>query len=189
MSSLVMSMTISLDGFATGPQISEDDAMGVGGEALHEWMFEGDDVDKAVAESLSAGIGACIVGRTMHDLGVPHWGDVPFPLPTVVLTHEELPDKPMTSASFTYVTGVKPALARARELAGGKDVLLMGGPAVVRQYLSVGLVDEMRLSIAHLLLGSGLRLFDGITTPPRLVTVSATSTSLATHLVLKTVRD
>jgi dihydrofolate reductase len=188
MSSLVMSTTISLDGYATGPDVSVDHAMGVGGEALHEWLFEGDDIDKTAAESQSAGIGACIVGRTMHDLGVPHWGDVPYPLPTVVLTHEELPDKPMTSAAFTYVSGVKPALARARELAGDQDMLLMGGPAVIRQFMSVGLVDEIRLSIAHLLLGSGLRLFDGIGTPPRLETVSATSSSLATHLVLKTVR-
>lgn len=189
MSSLVMSMTMSLDGYATGPDVSMENAMGVGGEALHEWLFEGDETDKAVGESLSAGIGACIVGRVMHDLGAPHWEDVPFPLPTVVLTHEELPDKAMKSDTFTYVSGIKPALARARELAGDRDVLLMGGPGVIRQYLSVGLVDEIRLSIAHLLLGSGLRLFEGIgNPPPQFEAVSATSSSLATHLVLRTVR-
>jgi dihydrofolate reductase len=189
MSALVMSMTISLDGYATGPDVSVENAMGVGGEALHEWLFDGDETDKLAGESLSAGIGACIVGRVMHDLGVPHWGDVPFPMPTVVLTHEELPDKPMTSGTFTYVAGIKPALARARELAGEQDVLLMGGPGVIRQYLSVGLVDEIRLSIAHLLLGGGLRLFEGVgNPPPRFEAVSATSSSLATHLVLRTVR-
>ena len=189
MSSLVMSMTISLDGYATGPDVSMENAMGVGGEALHEWLFEGDATDQAASEGISAGIGACIVGRVMHDLGVPHWGDVPFPLPTVVLTHEDLPDKPMTSDSFTYVSGIKPALARARELAGERDVLLMGGPGVIRQYLSVGLVDEIRLSIAHLLLGGGLRLFDGIgNPPPRFEAVSSMSSSLATHLVLRTAR-
>jgi dihydrofolate reductase len=187
MSALVMSMTISLDGYAAGPEVGVENAMGIGGEALHAWLFDGDETDKAMGESLSAGIGACIVGRVMHDLGVPHWGDVPFPLPTVVLTHEELPDKPMTSDTFTYVSGVKPALARARELAGDQDVLLMGGPAVTRQYLSVGLVDEIRLSIAHLLLGAGLRLFEGLgSPPPQFETVSATSSSLATHLVLRT---
>jgi dihydrofolate reductase len=189
MSSLVMSMTMSLDGYAAGPEVSVDNAMGVGGEALHKWLFDGDETDKAAGESLSAGIGACIVGRVMHDLGVPHWGDVPFPLPTVVLTHEELPDKPMASGTFTYVSGIKPALARARELAGDQDVLLMGGPGVIRQYLSVGLVDEIRLSIAYLLLGGGLRLFEGIgNPPPRFEAVSSTSSSLATHLVLRTVR-
>ena len=125
----------------------------------------------------------------MHDLGIPHWGDVPLPMPTVVLTHEKLPDRPMTSGSFTYVSGIKPALARARELAGEQDVLLMGGPGVIRQYLSLGLVDEIRLSIAHLLLGGGLRLFEGIgNPPPRFEAVSSRSSSLATHLVLRTVR-
>jgi len=189
MSALVMSVTISLDGYATGPDVSMENAMGVGGEALHEWLFEGDETDKAAGESMSAGVGACIVGRVMHDLGIPHWGDVPLPMPTVVLTHEKLPDRPMTSASFTYVSGIKPALARARELAGDQDVLLMGGPGVIRQYLSLGLVDEIRLSIAHLLLGGGLRLFEGIgNPPPRFEAVSSRSSSLATHLVLRTVR-
>lgn len=189
MSALVMSVTISLDGYATGPDVSMENAMGVGGEALHEWLFEGDETDKAAGESMSAGVGACIVGRVMHDLGIPHWGDVPLPMPTVVLTHEKLPNRPMTSASFTYVSGIKPALARARELAGEQDVLLMGGPGVIRQYLSLGLVDEIRLSIAHLLLGGGLRLFEGIgNPPPRFEAVSSKSSSLATHLVLRTVR-
>ena len=170
MSSLIMSMTMSLDGYATGPDVSMKNAMGTGGEALHAWLFEGDETDQAARESISAGISACIVGRVMHDLGVPYWGDVPFPLPTVVLTHEELPDRPMTSDTFTYVSGVKPALARARELAGDRDVLLMGGPGVIRQYLSVGVVD-------------------GIGSPsPQFEVVSATSSSLATHLVLRTVR-
>ena len=189
MSALVMSVTISLDGYATGPDVSMENAMGVGGEALHEWLFEGDETDKAAGESMSAGAGACIVGRVMHDLGIPHWGDVPLPMPTVVLTHETLPDRPMTSGSFTYVSGIKPALARARELAGEQDVLLMGGPGVIRQYLSLGLVDEIRLSIAHLLLGGGLRLFEGIgNPPPRFEAVSSRSSSRATHLVLRTVR-
>ena len=189
MSALVMSVTISLDGYATGPDVSMENAMGVGGEALHEWLFEGDETDKAAGESMSEGAGACIVGRVMHDLGIPHWGDVPLPMPTVVLTHEKLPDRPMTSGTFTYVSGIKPALARARELAGDQDVLLMGGPGVIRQYLSLGLVDEIRLSIAHLLLGGGLRLFEGIgNPPPRFEAVSSKSSSLATHLVLRTVR-
>ena len=70
MSALILAMTTSIDGYATGPDISVEDAMGVGGEALHEWIFGTDPVDQSVAKSLSAGIGACIVGRTMHDLGL-----------------------------------------------------------------------------------------------------------------------
>ena len=79
MSALILAMTTSIDGYATGPDISVEDAMGVGGEALHEGVVGGVPVDQLVAKSLSAGIVACIVGRTMHDLGVPHWEDVPYP--------------------------------------------------------------------------------------------------------------
>lgn len=186
MSALILAMTTSLDGFATGPDISVEDAMGVGGEALHEWIFGDDPVDQKVSKSLSAGVGACIVGRTMHDLGVPHWEDVPFPLPTVVLTHENLPDRQMKSDSFTYVSGVPAAVARAKELAGDQDVLVMGGSDIAQQFLNAGLIDEIRLSIAHILLGEGVRLFDNLSVAPGLETVSSESSPNATHLVLRT---
>lgn len=186
MSVLILAMTTSIDGYATGPDISVEDAMGVGGEALHEWIFGDDPVDQRIATSLSVGVGACIVGRTMHDLGVPHWEDVPYPLPTVVLTHERLPDRQMKSDVFTYVSGVSEAVAKAKELAGDKDVLVMGGSNVAQQFINAGLIDEIRLSIAHVLLGEGVRLFDGLDVAPALETVSSESSSLATHLVLRT---
>lgn len=187
MSRLILAMTTSLDGFATGPDISIEDAMGVGGEALHEWIFGDDPIDTRVSKSMAAGVGACIVGRTMHDLGVPHWEDVPFPLPTVVLTHEELPDRQMKSDAFRYVSGIPEAVQRAKELAGGQDVLVMGGSNIAQQFINAGLIDEIRLSIAHILLGDGVRLFDQLTVAPGLETVSSESSSLATHLVLRTV--
>ena len=186
MSSIVLAMTITLDGFATGPDISVEDAMGVGGERIHDWIFGDDETDRRVAKSLSAGVGACIIGRTMHDLGIPHWEDVPYPLPTVVLTHEELPDRQMKSDAFRYVSTVQDAVARAKELAGDKDVLVMGGSNVAQQFLNAGLIDEIRLSVAHILLGDGVRLFDNLDVAPGLVTVSSESSALATHLVLRT---
>lgn len=186
MTAVVLAMTTSLDGYATGPDISVEDAMGVGGEALHDWIFGDDPIDQRVAKSLPAGIGACIVGRTMHDLGVPHWEDVPYPLPTVVLTHEQLPDRQMKSDAFRYVSGIPAAVERAKELAGDKDVLVMGGSNIARQFLNAGLIDEIRLSIAHILLGDGVRLFDELDVAPRLETVASESSSLATHLVLRT---
>lgn len=186
MTQLVLAMTTSLDGYATGPDISVEDAMGVGGDALHEWIFGDDPTDKRIAKSLPACIGACIVGRTMHDLGVPHWDDVPYPLPTVVLTHEELPDREMKSDSFRYVSGIPAAVERAKELAGDKDVLIMGGSNMAQQFLNAGLIDEIRLSIAHIILGEGVRLFDNLAVAPGLETVSSESSALATHLVLRT---
>lgn len=187
MSALVLAMTTSLDGYATGPDISVEDAMGVGGEALHDWIFGDDPIDQRFSRSMSAGVGACIIGRTMHDLGVPHWEDVPFPLPTVVLTHDELPDRQMKSDAFRYVSGINEAVARAMELAGDKDVLVMGGSNVAQQFINAGLIDEIRLSIAHILLGDGVRLFDQLAVAPGLETVSSESSALATHLVLRTV--
>ena len=187
MTELVLAMTTSIDGYATGPEVSADNAMGVGGDGLHEWIFEGDDIDKQAATNIIDGIGACVVGRTMHDVGIPHWGDVPHPLPTVVLTHEELPDRQMKSDAFRYVSGIREAAARAVELAGDRDVLVMGGPDAAQQFLNAGLIDEIRLSIAHIVLGSGTRLFDNLTTSPALKTVSSESSALATHLVLRTV--
>lgn len=187
MSRVVLAMTTSLDGFATGPDISVEAAMGVGGEALHDWIFGDDPIDKSNAKRMSAGVGACIVGRTMHDLGIPHWEDVPFPMPTVVLTHEELPDRQMKSDAFRYVSGIPEALARAKELAGDQDVLVMGGSHMAQQFINAGVIDEIRLSIAHILLGDGVRLFDQLSVTPGLETVSSESSSLATHLVLRTV--
>lgn len=186
MSVVALAMTISLDGYATGPDISVEDAMGVGGEALHEWIFGNDPVDQKVAKGLSAGVGACIVGRTMHDLGIPHWEDVPYPMPTVVLTHERLPDRQMKSEAFRYEAGIDEALTRARELAGDKDVLIMGGSDTAQQFLNAGVVHELRISIAHILLGEGVRLFDNLAVAPSLTAVSSESSALATHLVLRT---
>lgn len=186
MSLVALAMTISLDGYATGPDISVEDAMGVGGEALHEWIFGDDPIDQDAARRMSDGVGACVVGRTMHDLGIPHWEDVPYPMPTVVLTHEQLPDRQMKSDAFRYVAGVDEALARARDLAGDRDVLVMGGPDIAQQFLNAGAIEEIRLSIAHILLGDGVRLFDNLAVAPSLAAVSSVSSTLATHLVLRT---
>lgn len=92
----------------------------------------------------------------------------------------------MKSESFRYVAGIAEAVAKATELAEGKDVLVMGGSAIAQQFINAGLIDEFRLSIAHILLGDGVRLFDNVSVAPTLETVSSVSSSRATHLVLRT---
>jgi dihydrofolate reductase len=185
---LRLRISISLDGFVAGPRQSVDNPLGVGGMRLHEWAFplaqwramhglEGGEVNESsavVAESL-ANIGATVMGRNMFG-GHPGpwaakqpwngwWGaNPPFHHPVFVLTHHaRAPLELEGGTTFTFVTGgIEAALEQARRAAGGKDVSLAGGANAARQYLVAGLVDEMEISLAPTLLGSGERLFDGV---------------------------
>ncbi len=112
-----VSSSVSLDGFSAGPDVSTDAPMGVGGERLHRWLFAGggrprvaadgttpSGDDAAVSAELYARTGAVVIGRRTYDIGVDLWGDTPFPVPTFVVTHRDQEPRPMTSASFTFVT-------------------------------------------------------------------------------------
>jgi len=178
----------SLDGYTSGPDQSVDNPLGVGGMHLHDWAFalaawraphglEGGEVNAstAVVEETLAGVGATIMGRNMFG-GHPGpwnpakpwngwWGvDPPFHHPVFVLTHHARPPLALEGGTtFTFVTdGIEAALAQARRAAGDKDVTLAGGASAARQYLNAGLVDEMELNVAPILLGAGERLLDGV---------------------------
>jgi len=178
----------SLDGYTSGPDQSVDNPLGVGGMHLHDWAFalaawraphglEGGEVNAstAVVEETLAGVGATIMGRNMFG-GHPGpwnpakpwngwWGvDPPFHHPVFVLTHHARPPLALEGGTtFTFVTdGIEAALAQARRAAGDKDVTLAGGASAARQYLNAGLVDEMELNVAPVLLGAGERLLDGV---------------------------
>jgi dihydrofolate reductase len=188
MSKLRLRISMSLDGFVAGPDQSLQNPLGVGGSRLHEWAFalatfremhgmEGGEVNEstAVVEESLANIGATIIGRNMFG-GHPGpwaraepwngwWGDdPPFHHPVFVLTHHAR--EPLVlrgGSSFTFVTdGIESALERARRAAGGRDVSLAGGARAAQQYLAAGLVDEMEINLAPVLLGAGERLFDGV---------------------------
>jgi dihydrofolate reductase len=187
MSKLRFRISISLDGFTSGPEQSTKDPLGIGGEGLHEWAFptkqfraihgqeggEANDSSKVIDEAFQ-NLGATIMGRNMFG-GHPGpwakdtpwtgwWGkSPPFHHPVFVLTkHAREPLVMEGGTTFTFVTdGIESALAKARQAAAGKDVALAGGAQAARQYLNAGLVDEMELSVVPRLLGSGERLFDG----------------------------
>jgi dihydrofolate reductase len=176
----VHSFAISVDGYGAGPNQSLDNPLGAGGVALHEWAFatrtirqklggEGGTTgidDDFVARGF-ANLGAWIMGRNMFgpirgpwpdDAWKGWWGDnPPYHTPVFVLTR--YPRASITMAggtSFHFVTdGIHAALERATEAADGRDIRLGGGVATIRQYLREGLVDEMHLAIAPVLLGSG----------------------------------
>jgi dihydrofolate reductase len=162
MSKVIADLSMSLDGFIAEPNVSVEVPMGEGGERLHEWLSEGG-VDAEIARELSETAGATVVGRRMFDVGVGEWEDTPYPVPCFVLTHEQREELTMKSGTFTFVTdGIESALEQAKEAPGEKDVIVMGGANIVQQFLRAGLVDEMSLHLVPVLLGDGVRLFDGI---------------------------
>ncbi|WFE98877.1 dihydrofolate reductase family protein [Micromonospora sp. WMMD964] len=178
MGRVVVSMSVSLDGFAAGPDVSEEQPMGVGGERLHEWLFRADDdravaadgvtptgVDAAQAREIHATTGAVVLGKRTFDVGVDLWEDTPFPVPCFVVTHESREPLTMKSDVFTFVAdGLHSALRQARQAAGDRNVLIMGGPTTARQFVKAGLVDEIRIQLVPVFLGTGTRPFDHLGT-------------------------
>src|SRR5918998_1245562 len=158
MSKVMLDMSVSLDGIGAGPNPSEQDRMGAGGERLHEWMpfyADGDstagvpagsEADAKMVRELLAATGAVVLGKRTFDLGLEPWGGTPFPVPCFVLTHETRDDLVTATGTFAFVTdGVELAVHRAQAAAGDKDVLVMGGPTVAQQAVRAGLVDEISL--------------------------------------------
>jgi len=188
MAKVLLEMSVSLDGYVTGPDVSPEEPMGRGGERLHEWMFEGRTPSESEQYEVDhfRGIGAVIVGRRMADLGIVHWGEEPtFHAPVFVVTNR--PAETIVKAggtSYLFVTsGIDDALRQAREAAGAADVIVGGGAEIARQYLRAGAIDELRLHLVPLLLGRGTRLFDGgASTIVSLRPNEVTSTPRATHL-------
>ena len=167
----IASITMSLDGFITGPDDRPGQGLGVGGERLHYWVFGGpwtydgeqnfdaiSGQDKTYYDGLFERIGAGIVGRGMYDAAGAWGGQNPFPGTLVVLTHRT--DDPH-DGSFTFIDDLGEGLRVAREAAVDKAVNIGGGADVIRQALAAGEVNELCLSIAPVVLGAGKPLFDG----------------------------
>jgi dihydrofolate reductase len=196
MTNVIAGITMSLDGYVTGPYDRLGAGLGEGGERLHYWVFGGpwsyedgprgapSDVDQAYLDEVFGSGGAWIVGRTMHDV-VDGWGDDPsFGVPVFVVTHRPHETVVKGDTTFEFVTGgIEDALARARAAAGEKNVIVMGGADILRQYLSAGVVDELTLTIAPVLLGDGKRLFDGLArTELAFERTAVVGSPFATHL-------
>src|SRR5215472_17557034 len=188
MSKVICHQSMSLDGFSAGPNQSLEDPIGVGGMRLHEWMFdtaafrrmqglEGgpETPDSAIVAELSANsnVGAYVMGRNMFAAGRGEWDeswkgwwgeDPPYHAPTFVLTHYPRKPVPMQGGTtFHFVTdGIESAIRQARKAAGAKDVQVAGGASTINQCLRAGLLDELYLHIAPIVLGRGERLFDDV---------------------------
>jgi len=164
-------ITTSVDGFITGPDDGPDKGLGEGGERLHYWVFggpwtyEGESrgeptgEDAAWLAEMISRIGAVVGGRNTYE-AARHWGEKnPWGLPFFIVTHR--PEDEPDGGAFTFVSGVKEAVERAVEAAGDKDVNVMGGADVIRQALAAGLIDELTIITAPVVLGGGKRLFEG----------------------------
>jgi dihydrofolate reductase len=206
-SRLKFEISISVDGYVAGPNQGEEHPLGEGGEDLHRWVVkleawrkphgrEGGEVNASseIVEEAMENVGAVIMGRNMFGGGPGPWGDgswkgwwgdePPFHVPVFVLTHHEREPLEMEGGTtFHFVTdGIEPALAQAREAAGGRDVKLSGGAAAAQQYLAAGLVDEMQLNVAPILLGAGERLFENVGADLQLTQDRVVHTPEVTHL-------
>jgi dihydrofolate reductase len=213
MSKVRVHIAISADGYVAGPNQSQENPLGEGGEALHAWFIElkawrephgrdGGEVNAntPIAEESTANVGAEIMGRGKfgppgggpwgEDPWQGWWGeDPPFHKPVFVITHHEREPLTLSDTTFTFVTdGIEDALERAREAAGDKDVYIGGGADIINQYLAAGLVDELEVHIAPLILGGGERLFDGVGPDLKLEQLRAVEGPGVAHLKYRVVK-
>jgi dihydrofolate reductase len=217
MGKLVLDISMSLDGFIAGPNPTLEEPLGDGGERLHDWAFATkvfrerhglpggeENADSTLVREVLGTHAATIMGRRMFSGGAGPWAEdpradgwwgeePPFHHPVFVLTqHARNPMEMQGGTTFTFVTdGIESALEQARAAAGDGDVAIGGGASVAQQYLGAGLLDQLQIHLAPVLLGDGVRLFDD-----ELVreagTLEATSViespSGTTHLIYRVVR-
>lgn len=199
MSRVVVDISMSLDGYVTGPNVGIDNGLGDGGMELHEWVFNGNTEDRAVLDAAFEATGAVIQGRNLFDVidapggwsdemgyGAKPTGEVNPPV--FVVTHS-VPAKTRLGDRFHFVTdGVASAVEQALAVAEGKDVVVMGGGQVCYEVLAAGLADVLRLHVATVVLGAGTRLFPvQASESVQLELADSVSTPAAQHLTYRVV--
>jgi dihydrofolate reductase len=191
MTRVIADISMSLDGYVTGPAPDLDHGLGEGGEPLHYWAMASDDeIDELVLRQSTDASGAVILGRRLFDIvdGPGGWNDdVGYgaglaATPSFFVVTHSVPENVRLGLDITFVTdGLEAAITRARGAAGSKDVVVMGGGDVVRQCVERGLIDELRIHLAPIVLGAGTPLFGGGERRP-LVQRDVRVSSTATHL-------
>ena len=195
MSKVVADISMSLDGYVTGPGPDLEQGLGRGGESIQQWVFGSHESaqDRAFLESAEQTTGAVVMGRRTFDFvdGPNGWNQdvayaydqVPSSMPPIFVVTNQRPRQPRHTAGFTFVTdGVESAIAQAQRVAGEKDVVIMGGAEVVARSLVAGLVERLRIHLSPVLMGSGTSLFGIIDDKIQLTQIDAVVTPNATHL-------
>jgi dihydrofolate reductase len=195
---VIAGITTSVDGYITGPNDGPGKGLGDGGERLHYWVFGGPwtyldeprgeptGEDAAWLAEATARVGAVVAGRWTYE-AARHWGDRnPWGLPFFIVTHR--PEEEPEGGEFTFVAGVEAAVERALDAAGGKDVHVMGGAEVIRQALAAGIVDELTIIVAPVVLGGGKHLFDGFSRSLELEHLGVRQSRFATFIDYRLIR-
>jgi dihydrofolate reductase len=215
MARFFLDISMSLDGFVAGPNATLEEPLGEGGERLHDWVLrlaswrephglEGGETgpDDELVRATRERVGAEIMGRRMFSGGEDAWEDdpnadawwgdnPPFHVPVYVLTHHPRESEVKEGGTtFHFVSnGIESALEQARAAAGDRDVALGGGASVAQQYLSAGLLDELHIHVAPILLGGGVSLFGELgTDAPNLKLTRVVESPLVTHLSYEVAR-
>ena len=198
MTKVLAGITTSVDGYVAGPDDGPGKGLGDGGERLHYWVFggpwtydaeptgEATGEDAAWLKEAMSGLGAVVAGRWTYE-AADHWGDEnPWGLTVFIVTHR--PEEEPEGGAFTFVSGVEEAVAQAVEAAGDKNVHVMGGADVIRQALEAGLVDELTIIVAPVVLGAGKRLFEGFSSSLDLEHLGARQSQYATFIDYRVMR-
>jgi dihydrofolate reductase len=198
MTKVLAGITTSIDGYVAGPEDGPGKGLGEGGERLHYWVFggpwsyeaepsgEATGEDAAWLAEVMARLGAVVSGRWTYE-AAGHWGGRnPWGRPLFIVTHR--PEEEPEGGGFTFVSGVEEAVARAVAAAGDKDVHVMGGADVIRQALDAGLVDELTIIVAPVVLGGGKRLFEGFTRSLELEHLGVRQSQYATFIDYRVLR-
>jgi dihydrofolate reductase len=203
MGKVVFNMTVSLDGFVAGPNDGPENGLGDGGDALFNWYFTGDievpisdgnmvlKVSPQSAEVLKQAFenyGAGVWGRRTFDIAGA-WGGHPPGSPCFIVTHSPPQEWIKEGSPFTFVTdGVESAIRQAKQIAGDKDVVVCTA-SILQQCLNLGLMDEIHIDVAPLLLGNGVRLFDHLDIKPiELERIRVIEAPGVTHLGFRVVK-
>jgi dihydrofolate reductase len=198
MTKVLAGITTSVDGYVAGPDDGPGKGLGEGGERLHYWVFGGPwsydaeptgdptGEDAAWLAQVMTGLGAVVAGRWTYE-AADHWGGKnPWGQALFIVTHR--PEEEPEGAGFTFVSGVEEAVERAVDAADGKHVHVMGGADVIRQALEAGLVDELTIIVAPVVLGGGKRLFEGFTRSLELEHLGVRQSQFATFIDYRVLR-
>ena len=182
-------ISMSLDGFVTGPNLDKYPGLGEGGEILHAWTGESRAMDLAMGEERQIA-GSIITSRKVYDETDGWESDGGFfRLPVFVLTHRPHAVVVKGKTTFTFVTeGIEQVVQRAKAAAGDKLVHIMGGASIIQQALAAGLVDQLFLHVAPVLLGGGTRLFDHLGGQIKLERAEVIETDQSTHMRYRVLR-
>lgn len=185
-------ISMSLDGYIAGKNVSFDEPLGVGGLALHEWMTDGSkETDKVFAEG-GANLGAVICGRLTYDLSIQWWQENgptgEARIPVFVISNEE-PESIIPNGVYTFVKDEDIALEMAKKIAVDKDVSVMGGAKTIQKFLNQGYIDEIQIQLIPTILGGGKRLFDNIDKQIQLEPFKTLGSNNATHLGFSVKRE